>query len=427
MKAKWARRLPVPLMAGALLSLMLVLVASAAPPAGRINSTSACSGDSTLELYTWWQAGQDMNALDALVSLYKSRYPNVTVCISTDYSNLINRLESSPPDSYQAHAGPRLLDLYVRNGWAQPVGALLVAKDWKQFRPEILKLVKDQHVIYAVPLDIHRSNLLWYNKEVLKAHHLKPPKTLDEFFEVARSLQRAGVTPLALGNGGGWAASHLFESVLLGSLGKKKYEGLWTGKTRFDGREVRKALRTFDRVVGYANSDLWTIDWDGALHRVANGEAAMTVMGDWSDGYFKSKGLTPKIGWVASPGTDGIYMLLSDTFVLATGAPDEENTQNWLKLVGSQEGQDAFNVPKGSIPVRIDSKRGLYDKYQKQAMKEFEGDSHVPSVVHDAAAPPPFPGALGDTINTFLGDHDVDAAAAALQQAACDAGFGVCP
>ena len=64
-----------------------------------------------------------------------------------------------------------------------------------------------------------------------------------------------------------------------------------------------------------------------------NGDAAFTIMGDWTDGYFSGDpagnnlGLVPGegYGWAPPPGTDGVFQFLSDSFVLAKGAPHPES------------------------------------------------------------------------------------------------------
>jgi glucose/mannose transport system substrate-binding protein len=53
--------------------------------------------------------------------------------------------------------------------------------------------------------------------------------------------------------------------------------------------------------------------------------------------------------------------MLSDSFGLPKGAPNREAAGEWLTLAASQEGQDAFNPKKGSIPSRLDGHRALYD------------------------------------------------------------------
>ena len=78
---------------------------------------------------------------------------------------------------------------------------------------------------------------------------------------------------------------------------------------------------------------------------VADGEAGMTVMGDWVEGHLKTRGALPNkdFSWIPAPGTEGTFIWISDGFVLATGAENREAGLAWMKVVGSKEGQDAFN------------------------------------------------------------------------------------
>ena len=152
----------------------------------------------------------------------------------------------------------------------------------------------------------------------------------------------------------------------------------------------------------------------------------MTVMGDWAEGYFKSVGWTPDVefGFVPAPGTDGTFMMLSDSFGLPKGAPNRDAAVAWLTLAGSKEGQDAFNPLKGSIPARTDGDRALYDVYLQSSMDDFSSDSITPSLAHGAAAAEGWVTAVNDVMTLFVTDLDVATAQAALV-AACQAA-GVC-
>ena len=217
-------------------------------------------------------------------------------------------------------------------------------------------------------MNIHRSNVLWYNKRIFAASRLAPPRTIDEFLTRRATPSRARASRRwRSGDNGIWASVHLLESVLLGTMGPERYKGLWTGATPWTGPEVRRALNTFAALLGYANTDHAALSWDEAVQYVIDGKCAMTIMGDWAEGYFKAKGLTPnrEFGWVPSPGTEGSFIALSDSFGLPRGARDRDAAVKWLTLAASREGQDAFNPKKGSIPSRTDGDRSLYDEYQK--------------------------------------------------------------
>ena len=53
------------------------------------------------------------------------------------------------------------------------------------------------------------------------------------------------------------------------------------------------------------------------------------------------------------PGTDGVFDFLADSFTLPVGAPHPGGTKAWLETISSTDGQLAFNLAKGSIPVNV--------------------------------------------------------------------------
>ncbi|MGD0727394.1 MAG: ABC transporter substrate-binding protein [Spirochaetia bacterium] len=402
--------------------------------AGAVTLFAAGSPESSqghsLEIFSWWTAGGEAEGLAAMFDIYHAKYPGIGIFNATvaggagsnAKSVLVTRMRGgNPPDSFQVHAGHELIDSWVVAGKMEPITFLFRDNGWlDSFPAGLVKIISYKGEIYSVPVNIHRSNILWYNKKIFAENRLTPPESLDGLLSVADELARAGVTPLALGDNGVWAAVHLLESVLLGTMGPTKYQGLWSGATDWDGPEVRASLTRFASLQRYVNTDHAALSWDAAVQYVIDGKCAMTIMGDWAEGYFKAKGCTPgrEFGWVPSPGTRGSFLMLSDSFGLPKGAPDRDAAVKWLTVAASREGQDAFNPKKGSIPSRTDGDRALYDLYQKSAMDSFRSDTIVPSVTHGAAAAESWVNDIQDTIALFICDLNVDKAAAGLQRAA---------
>jgi len=386
----------------------------------------ALSGE--VEVFSWWTAGGEAEGLQAMIDIFNEKYPDVEFINATVAGGagteakpvLIARMTGGdPPDSFQIHAGHELIDTWGVGDYLEPVNFIFEEEGWLDFYPEdMISILSKGDDILSVPVNIHRSNVLWYNKAVFEENGIEAPTTFDEFFAAADVLKAAGITPLAMGEA--WTAKHLFENVLLGVIGADDYVGLMDGSVRWDSDGVKEAIQTFVDLLDYVNADNSALGWDAAAQYVIDGTAAMTVMGDWAEGYFKSKGLTPDVefGYVPSPGTSGIFMALSDTFCLPKGAPNRDNAIAWLKICGSKEGQDAFNPLKGSIPSRTDADISLYDVYLKSAIADFSSNIITPSITHGAAVSETWSTAIGDVITLLLADKDVDAAAAALQAAA---------
>ena len=74
------------------------------------------------------------------------------------------------PDSWQAHAGQETIANYVAANQVAPLDDLFKSTGFSAVLPAtLLPLIsKDGHP-YSVPVNIHRSNVLWYNPKVLTA------------------------------------------------------------------------------------------------------------------------------------------------------------------------------------------------------------------------------------------------------------------
>ncbi len=388
----------------------------------------------SIEIFSWWTAGGEAEGLEAMYDVFAARYPDVEIINATVAGGagmeakavLATRMQAGDaPDSFQVHAGHELIDSWVVAEKMEPVTFIFEENNWLDvYPPGVIEVLSSGGEIWSVPVNIHRSNVLWYNKQVFEDNGLTAPATLDDFFAVAEDLAAAGVTPLAVGDSGVWVDLHIFESLLLATLGPDAYRGLWDGGTDWNGSGVTEALEALVGMMDYANEDHSALSWDQAAQLVVDGDGAMTIMGDWSEGYFKSVGLTPDVefGYVPSPGTAGSFIMLSDSFGLPLGAPNRAGAIAWLTVCGSKEGQDAFNPIKGSIPARTDGDRSLYDAYLQSAMDDFSSDEIVPSLAHGAAASEGWVTAIGDAMTLFVADLDVDAAQEAMALACVDAG-----
>ena len=89
---------------------------------------------------------------------------------------------------------------------------------------------------------------------------------------------------------------------------------------------------------------------------VLNGQAAMTIMGDWGKGYANAAHFDEQTVRRDADAGDGQDVRVHDGHVRdADGRLHKEDTLNMLKVFGSREGQDVFNPKKGSISARRDS------------------------------------------------------------------------
>ena len=398
---------------------------------------SACgvrpaTGADQVEVFSWWTSGDEAAGLEALNKVFQEYYPNtkfinasVTDTTGTDPRlELADRLKAGkPPDSWQGHAGQELIGTYVAAEQIEPLNDLYKEEGWLDVMPKLLfPLISQDGNIYSVPVNIRRANVLWYNPKLLSDNNLAVPTTLDEWFADMDTLQAAGVTPLAIGEQ--WTKMLLMETILLASLGPDKYNGLWDGSTDWTGADVNFALENCQKVLLYTNSDSASLSWQDTAEMVAKGDAAFLVMADWVESYFRKSGNEPDTdyGWAPVPGSEGVFQFLSDSFVLAAGAPHREGVIQWLKVAGSREGQEALNPLQGSICARTDCDKSLFDEYLQSAMEDWSKDTIVGSLTFGVVANDSWKSEIDTALGLFIQDGDLDTFQSALVEACKSSG-----
>ncbi|MFW9993167.1 MAG: ABC transporter substrate-binding protein [Candidatus Odinarchaeota archaeon] len=381
----------------------------------------------TLEIYHWWTSGGEKAAIEALIKVFTDQNPNTTVkpvpvtggagfSMLSVIKTLV--LAGEAPDAFQMHAGYEGVP-YHSAGYLEQIDSIWTSEGLTSVIPEVVQsMCKYDGHFYAVPVNIHRSNVVWYNKTMLSANGIDPTTLTNwtAFFSACDTLVGAGITkPISMGEA--WTAAHAFEQILA-SRGIDVYEKWINGEiTSSTDADLVGALNTFKQFMGYVNTGHSVLQWNDATAKVINGEAAFNIMGDWANGEFfvANKTHGTDYGTMAVPGTENMYGLVIDCFQHPKNVAHPTNSDKWLKVVGSKAGQDAFNPIKGSISARNDTDQTKYGAYQKSAISDFGTVTYMfPSVVHGSGAPEAFKVDLNDIISQFVSSLDVAAAAAAI-------------
>jgi glucose/mannose transport system substrate-binding protein len=387
-------------------------------------------GGNKLEVYSWWTGPGEEEGLAAMVGQFQASNPGVEFVNgavsggagSNAKAILASRLlANDPPDSYQRHAGLELED-DVRSGKVQDLTGLYDREGWRAVLPKgLLDNLTIDGRIYAVPVNIHRANLLWFNPKTLRELGIAaPPKTWAEFLTQAEKIRQQGRTPITVGPE--WTQKHLLETVLLGELGPDRYEGLFAGSLSWTSPEVMAALDTYRKVLGFSDFKSAAGDWQPQIDRVVQGSAVYAVMGDWASSYLE---LTKKLHWqegygvVPSPGTDGVFSFLSDSFTLPTGAQHPALAEKWLMECGSTAGQNLFNPKKGSIPARSDADSSLYPGYLGWSLRQWRDPKTriVGSLTHGVVANNAYNAEIDSALGLFTQSGDTAKLASTLNSA----------
>jgi glucose/mannose transport system substrate-binding protein len=398
----------------AVLAVFATVLSACAPSA-----PSVPAAGNQVEIFSWWTGGGEAAGLAAMQKVFEAKYPDIKFVNGAVAGGagtnaravLATRLSAGDaPDSWQAHAGQEIIGTYVAAKQVAPLDDFFKASGFGAVLPAtLLPLISADGHPYSVPVNIHRSNVMWYNPAVLKAAGVDAvPGTMDEFFAACEKIKAAGKICLALGPQ--WTAMHLLENIMIGSLGAQKWGDLWTGKGDWASADVTAALDNYAKALSYANADHASLtDWQPATKLVTDGDAAFNIMGDWADGYLENKppdGLALKahtdFDWAPAPGTKGIFVFLSDSFVLPANAMHADATTAWLTVAASKEGQEAFNPVKGSICARTDCNQALFNEYLQAAGKDWSTDTVVGSLTHGVVANDAWKAKIDTALGLFL-------------------------
>jgi glucose/mannose transport system substrate-binding protein len=380
-----------------------------------------------LTIYDWWTSPSESTAIHDLINVFEAQYPDVAIAASPvtggagfNMMPVVSSLAAAgqAPDAFQMHAGYEARP-YFDAGLLSQIDDIWSSQGLKQVMPDIIQQMCqfDGH-FYSVPVDVHRSNVIWYNKKILDRYHIDPATltTWNALFSAADKLRANGIsTPIQMGES--WTAAQVFETMVAGE-GIDFYQDWINGKvTSSDDPKMIDALKTFKKYLSYTNSDSGSLTWDAAVDRVVKEQGAFDLMGDWADGEFKLVGMQygKDYGSIVAPGTQGVYGLVVDTFQHPKGISHPTNSDRWLEVVASRAGQDAFNPAKGSISSRSDSDATKYDTYQRSAMSDFKSASHYfPSVTNGSGAPREFELNYIAIMGNFVADQNILKAADAM-------------
>ena len=419
-------------------------------PGDSISGDYSNSSGGQVDVFSWWASPGGYSGLAAMAQVLGQMYPNVTFSNSaqeTKGSDPATVLESrlakgNPPDSWQAYAGQETIANYVPSGQIQSLDGFYQSTGLGQVLPAaFLPLISQGGHVYDVPVDIYRSNVLWYNPKVLQAAkiNVEPQKDFqnwNSFFAICDKLKAAGKTCLAIGPA--WTSMLLFENVMLGSIGRDNWNGLWSTppSTDWNGADVKTGIANFAKILSYTNKNASTLsDWQSVAGSVANGDAAFMVMTDWAYGYFANPspnglGLKAHVDfeWAVSPGSYGIFSFLSDSFVAPAKMKNPANSIAWLSAAASKAGQEAFNPQNGTICARTDCDPSLFNEYSQGAAKDWKIGKLAGSLTFGVTASPAWESSIESAITQFQSSAMDAAAQTAFQQAlaaACSSS-GVC-
>ena len=333
------------------------------------------------------------------------------------------------PDAFSYWAGARV-QFVVDAGALQPIDDLWDAAGLDDVVPagvaEAATIYNGSR--YFIPFNIHYA-AFFYNPKVWAEAGIAVPDTWDGLLAAFEEFAMKGIDPIALGSKFRWPGQFWFDYLLLRTAGPEYRAALMAGDASYEDPEVVRALEMWQSLIdaGYFVDDANAYDWVDAADQVANGEAAVTLMGTWIGGYWKNQDLMPgedydffdfpEIDMVPQAGVGPI-----DGWVMTANADPETAGALLEYLINDVETQANWNTSYGSLSPNVNVDPTLYDVVAAKAGASI-ANAAVYAFNYDLATTPPVAECGLDMFSAFMDDSSDIAATLATTQACAVEGF----
>ncbi len=343
-----------------------------------------------LEVTHWWTSGGEAAAVAELAKAFDASGDKwVDGAIAggggTARPIMISRITGGDPmGATQFNHGQHALEL-VEAGLMLDLTDVAEANNWKEvvFPPSLLDACTVDGKIFCAPVNIHSPEWLWLSNKVYEDLGIPVPTNWDEFVATAPQVEAAGKIPLALGNQP-WQSNLAFGAMQIAVAGLDAWKAVNVDKNMdvAAGPEYAKVFAAAADARKLAAKST-VQDWNQATNLVITDEAAGQIMGDWAQGEFQVAGEVAGKDYTCLPGL-GLNEYIStggDAFYFPKlDDPEKEAAQKRLaaQLV-SAEVQVAFNLKKGSLPIRGDIDMSAANDCMKKGLEILAGGNIVPS------------------------------------------------
>jgi glucose/mannose transport system substrate-binding protein len=341
-----------------------------------------------LEVTHWWTSGGEAAAVAEFAKAFDAtgnKWVDGAIAGSGDVARpiIISRiLGGNPMGATQLNPGKDADDL-IAAGLMQDLTDLAAAEDWANIlRPksQLESCTKDGKV-YCVPVNLHSGQWMWTNRKVYEDLGIAPPQNWAEMVAAAPKLKEAGILPMSLAEG--WPVGLLTENLIIAYAGVDNYVAVYQDRNleMARGPEFAAVFKAIDEARQIADPKATVPQWNDAVALVIQGKAGANVMGDWAGGEFAVAGLVAGKDFDCLPGM-GVEPVLGtggDVFYFPK-SEDPEVTKAQLAMASmmvTKEVQVAFNLKKGSLPMRADVDLSAANDCMKKGLEILDKGTKV--------------------------------------------------
>lgn len=316
------------------------------------------------EVIHWWTSGGESAALKQLAEAYNKAggqwVDNAIAGGDNARAAALNRIAGgNAPAASQFNTSKQYHEL-IDAGMLADVDEVAGKEGWDQWMPTPIKnVIKIKGHYYAVPVNIHSAAWFWYSKAVLTKAGVAEPKTEAEFWTALDKIKASGQIGFAQSGTISYERA-TFSAVLLHMGGRDLYMKFYGEKdaATIKSPAFRTVLEKYKKLRTYADPGFAGRSWNDTTALLVTDKAGFQTVGDWAKGEFIAAGKTAgkEYGCFSGWGPKASYMVSGDVFVLPKSSNKETIAAQQLmaRVITSPATQVAFNMKKGSIPIRPD-------------------------------------------------------------------------
>ena len=343
-----------------------------------------------LEVTHWWTSGGEAAAVAEFAKAFDAtgnKWVDGAIAGSggTARPIMISRITGGDPMAATQFNHGRQAEELVEAGLMLDLTELAEKEGWKDIvnPPSLLDSCTLDGKIYCVPVNIHSPQWLWLSHAAFEKAGVPVPTNWEEFVAAAPKLREAGIQPLALGQQP-WQSNLLFGAVQIGVGGLDLWKQINLEKDveAAKGPEMAKVFQAMADAREMAEGSN-VQDWNQATNMVITGQAGGQIMGDWAQGEFQVANQVAGEDYSCLPGL-GVHEYLStggDAFYFPK-LDDPEKAAAQLELASmmiSKDVQVAFNLKKGSLPIRGDIDLAAANDCMKKGLEILKTGNLLPS------------------------------------------------
>ncbi len=369
-----------------------------------------------LEVTHWWTSGGEAAAVAEFAKAFDAtgnQWVDGAIAGSGDTARpiMVSRITGGDPMGATQFNHGRQAEELVEAGLMRDLTELAEQEGWRDVvnPPSLLEGCTLDGKIYCVPVNIHSWEWLWLSNQAFADAGIPVPANWDEFVAAAPALEAAGKTPLAVGKQG-WQEAGIFNVLMLAIAGPDVFVGVY-GDKNVDvaaGDDIARVMKATDdarRMAASSNVQ----NWNEATNLVITGAAGGQIMGDWAQGEFQVAGQVAGEDYTCLPGA-GLNQYIStggDAFYFPTlDDPAASEAQEVLASVMlSPAAQVAFNLKKGSLPVRGDVDLATANDCMQKGLAILGEGNVVPST--NELITPDTNSQLNDLMTEFFSDMGI--------------------